>query len=374
MQISCRRDDLRKGLHGTLPGAATRGELVLNHVHVEGKKDSLVLTTFNRLWWMRKAVPAEVREVGIAIVPARLITELVDTLGSDGLDLSTSANETDLRITGADGEVLVRAGFAKMFPQFPQLDAVFTARIETFGLLRAVQLASVAATASDGGPLSGLHMTYAEGHLVVAASDSARLAERTVDAFSEDEPIEFTVPATAVRQLNDLTAGESGVLTLRVAAKRNLASFGVGGSALVTSTIDGDYPSYQQLIPTDGVVRSRVGRERLLAQLRAALLVSPPEGKRVRIQIVGKDRLVVTSEGSQLGSGRLEVPASNDPGTGEVFLDGSAIKDGLEAMDAHSVDLLIGEDRHLVIRPSDRIDELYLVVHKRRPPSADFRS
>jgi DNA polymerase-3 subunit beta len=374
MRISCRRDDLRTGLHGTLPGAAVRGESVLNHVHIEATSEALVLTTYNRLWWMRKAVPADIHEVGVVIVPARLITELIDAWASDSLDLSISSNEADLRIIGADGEVSVRAGIAKMFPQFPDLDSAFTARIEAFGLLRAVQLASVAAAASDGGPLSGLHMTFANGDLVVAASDSARLAERTVDASSDDEPIEFTVPATAVRQLNDLMAGETGLVTLTVATKRNLASFGVGGSVLITSTIDGDYPSYRQLIPTDGVVRSRVGRERLLAQLRAALLLSPPEGKRIRIQVSGKDRLVVTSEGSQLGSGRLEVSASNDPGPAEVFVDGSAIKDGLEAMDSRSVDLFIGHDRHLVIRPSDRTDELYLVVHKRRPPSADFRS
>src|SRR5208283_5792436 len=139
--------------------------------------------------------------------------------------------------------------------------------------------------------------------------DGRRLAlvDEDVDV-SEASQGEFIVPTKAVNELNRLLL-ESGEVEIRYA--ENQAAFTLkddkGSSILiVTKLIEGNYPNYRQVIPSETKERVAVGREEFLHALRRAEIMTSEKSNSVKMNF-GKNRLEITANSPEVGEAKESI-------------------------------------------------------------------
>ena len=131
-----------------------------------------------------------------------------------------------------------------------------------------------AASSDDARPiLTGVLMAAEEGGLRLVSTDSYRLSVRDLAGTSVlGEGQKVLVPSRALKELARVV-GEEEEITLRLGERD--ASFQVGSVSVTTRLIEGDFPNYRGLIPTNHPNKLTVDRTTLLDAVRGETLKWP---------------------------------------------------------------------------------------------------
>jgi DNA polymerase-3 subunit beta len=154
--------------------------------------------------------------------------------------------------------------------------------------------------------LNGIFISLKDHKMTLVATDGRRLAlvDEEVD-ISEKSSGEFIVPAKAVTELNRLMQDKGEV---EIKFGENQASFALkddkGFSVLlITKLIEGNYPNYRQVIPSETKERVPLNREEFLQALRRAEIMTSEKANSVKLTF-GKNNLAITANSPEVGEAR----------------------------------------------------------------------
>jgi DNA polymerase III subunit beta len=361
VKFRCERDVLVEALGTAGRATASRGGAlpVLAGIRTELAGDTLTLTGHDLELTIAVDIREGVkgREDGVAVLPARLVSEVVRSLPAGAVEVDVDGEQA--RITAGRSEFALRVFPTDEFPRLPQPtgDGV---TIDAGELAAALRQVVPAASGDDARPiLTGVLVTAEEGGLRLVATDSYRLAVRDLPGQSVlAEGQSVLVPS---RALNDLTRVLTGVdeLTLRLGERD--ASFEAGPVRLTTMLIEGDFPNYRGLIPSAHPNRLTVSREALLEGLRRVKLLAR-EATPVRLAMAaeGLDLVAVTQDVGQAHESLdakyegTELTVAFNP---EYLLQGIEVLPGDEVL-IESVDSL----KPALVRSPEHPEFLYLLM------------
>ena len=154
--------------------------------------------------------------------------------------------------------------------------------------------------------LNGIFFSLKDHKMTMVATDGRRLALVDEEAdLAEKSHGEFIVPAKTVNELNRLLQ-DKGEVEIRYA--ENQASFNLkdekGSSILiVTKLIEGNYPNYRQVIPSETKERVALVREEFLHALRRAEIMTSEKANSVKLSF-GKNKLEITANSPEVGEAK----------------------------------------------------------------------
>jgi DNA polymerase-3 subunit beta len=202
-------------------------------------------------------------------------------------------------------------------------------------LLAAIQDVSRAASRDESRPvLTGILVRFDGPALVMAATDSYRLAVRETTLSSPGPELEAIIPARALAELTRLAAGHD---TISIGLNENHVVFGVGDVWLTTRRIDGQFPNYKQLLPEAFEAELELPREELRGIVkRAAVMAQRNTPLRLRF---AEGELTVSARSQDVGETTESMPA---PYTGEpleIGFNAEFLTDGLDSVAGDTVEL-----------------------------------
>jgi DNA polymerase-3 subunit beta len=154
--------------------------------------------------------------------------------------------------------------------------------------------------------INGLLIEVNGNKLTMVGTDGRRLAKSGATLTAKiGEPITCIVPARAVMMLNRLTTDSEAPVTIRVTDSQ--VSFEVSNALMVSSVIEGRYPSYEAVIPKESSCKIKVDRVALLSALRRASLLVSRDSRGVKVQL-SKDRMVIEAHSPEEGEAAVELP------------------------------------------------------------------
>lgn len=270
---------------------------------------------------------------GVCVAPARLVTDIVRAF-EPGV-VTVEAAEEELHLTSGRSQFAVRTLSVDEFPRlaFPaqtdgQAEAAVTLSAGAFG--DALRQVVRAASGDDALPvISGVLMTAEADGLRLVATDRYRLALRDLPGISVlREGQKVLVPSRALSELQRLLSG-AGEVTLRLGERE--VSFELDRVRLTSRLIEGEFPPYQQLIPTNYPNRLVVGREALLDAVRRVKLLVRDAITPVRVTFRpdGVECTVVTQE---LGQATEDVDGKYEGAELVMGLNAAYLIDGVEAV------------------------------------------
>jgi DNA polymerase-3 subunit beta len=190
------------------------------------------------------------------------------------------------------------------------------------------------------------------------ATDGRRLAfvQKALDQEIKT-PAEIIVPTKATQELSKILGREG---TVKITCTKNQAIFYFGKTTLVTRLIEGHFPNYEQVIPKEEKMVSRVGREELLQAIRRAAILTSPESQLVKFDFL-KDRVLISSRTPNLGEAREEVAAEGKGGELAIGFNPAYLLDVLKNLDIDTVSFCLSDpDKPGLLRGKD--DYLYVVM------------
>jgi len=362
VKFRCERDTLADAVATAQRAVASRtGAMpVLSGLRVSLSPGSLELVGTDLELTIRVRVPADTDGEGSAVVPARLFSEIVRQLEGD--TVSVELADDDARIEAGRFATTLRTLSAAEFPRLPEVSEGGV-RVEAAAFAEALRQVVPGASRDDARPiLTGVLLTASAGGLRLVATDSYRLALRDLQGVSMlEEGQKVLVAAKGLGEVQRLLSGETGDIDV-VLGEREVV-FRVGGTEVTTRLIEGDFPNYQQLIPSGYPNRLTVSRDALQAAVN-----------RVRLVGQSKDtapiRLGMTAEGLELsaiaqdvGEAHESVEAKYEGTDLTVAFNSQFLLDGIDV--AASDEVVIESTDPLkpaVMKATDSADFLYLLM------------
>ena len=319
MKLSVMQENLARGLSVVSRAVSSRSTLpVLANVLLRTEDAGLKLTATNLEIGITYWVPGKIETDGALTVPARLLTDLVNSLpGSEKVDLELQAPDT-LHLRCGRFATHVKGIDADEFPTIQTAGERPTTRISQKVLKRALEETAFAAASDEARPiLTGVLARFEGSKLTLAAADNYRIAVRTIDILDAVEAASVVIPARALNELSRILTDTDEPVELVLATARNQVLFHLDGIDLVSRLIDGQFPNYQQVLPASHATRAELDREELLRAVRPAALIASSSANIVKLQVGAEGSGITVTATAEVGdyTGDVEATVEGDPTT-----------------------------------------------------------
>ena len=219
---------------------------------------------------------ADVKEPGRVLVPGRLLSEISKNLPNKPVSFNLDGTR-----------VLVTAGSAKFtlptlpineYPNLPNLpETSGTVPSEIFAT--AVNQVAIAAGRDDSLPtLTGIHVDINKESITLAATDRYRLAVREIN-WTPNDPEITTSALLRARTLADAAKTIANTKTVTVAiaptsSNERLVGFTSEAKSMTSRQLDGTFPPYRHLLPSESIATAVVEVSKFLDSVRRVALVT----------------------------------------------------------------------------------------------------
>jgi DNA polymerase III subunit beta len=362
MKVSASRDALVSRLQIAGRAVSTRTAVPsLGGILVEAGETGLTLRATDMEIGLVLDVDAKVESPGSVLLPGRLLVDVVRNLPAGDVTLALRPEQRDVELTAGTARFHLRTLPPEDFPRLPQFEGE-PIKLPADALADTVDRVALAASRDEVRPiLTGVLVTAEERTLTMVATDSYRLSVKHTELESPvASELEANVPARALRELSRVIASE-GPNEVEIAMPRNQAIFRAAGVTLSSRLIEGQFPSWRQLIPESFEHEVRLPREEFLeitrrisqlAQRNAPLRLAFAEGE-----------LTVAAETPDVGDASEAMPAPYSGEPLEIAFNPQFLIDGADSVGSEEVALQLSSPlRPGLLRPVDGDDFSYLVM------------
>jgi len=354
MKITCSRDELAAKLGVVSRGLSTRGTVqILAGVLLRVQDGSLELAATDMELSLRTRLEANGEGDGSAVVPGRLLTDIVRLLPEEEVVLEHRVEESTVYVSSGSSESRLRTYAVEDFPRLPDPAAASLSTLEAEPLLETIARVSRASSRDESRPvLTGILVRFEESSLVMAATDSYRMAVKETAVSGSAPDLDAIVPARALDELRRIAAGASEI---RLGTLDNHVVIGVDDTWLTTRRIDGQFPNYKQLLPEAFEHEVKLPREEFLDVIRrAGVMAQRSTPLRLRF---AEGELTVTAQTQDIGEARERMPIGFSGEPLEIGFNPLWLRDGIESVVEDELTLkLINPLRPAVIAESSAVE------------------
>ena len=364
MKFRCEREILADAVAAAGRGAtsSTGTSPVLSGVRFDVRGETLTVTGTDLELSVRATVPVGVEAEGAAVVPARLVADIVKALPAGSVEVALGTDQ--MTISAQRSEFSVRPLALDDFPALsePSIEPYVLPANEMADALRQVVRA---ASNEDTRPvLTGVLLAAEDDTLKVVATDSYRLAVRDLpQAALLASGQRVLVPARALNEVQRLLGDAD---ELRVYLGENEAVFEMGGVRISTRLIPGEYPNFKGLIPPASQNVLTVAREALIEALRRVRLLA--QGSTPVRLMLGDGGLQLSAITTDVGEASEHLDATYTGEAMTVAFNPDYLTAGVDAVSGDEVAITFSDPmRPAVMRGVGHEDYLYLLMPVRVP-------
>lgn len=361
MKLSINKTELQNALSVVSKGASSRSTLpILSGVLLEAHGDVVTLQATDLELSIQYTVAALIEEEGRAVVPAKLLSDIVKNLSDAAVFLSADEESADIACDGASFSI--KALNPDDFPGFPHVDV--TQRIEVpFSQFASMvrRVARVVSRDESRAILTGALVTLEDGVFKMVATDSYRLAvtEVKIDGSTADD-FQAVIAGSFLQELASLPKSDEPV-SLALAENQIVVTY--RDTVFVNRRIEGNFPNYKQLLPDTHALRATVEVERLVAAVKRVSLLGQAAAP-VRFDInVASQTLRLSAATQDVGSAQETIPCICEGEDVEIALNSSYVLEGLSAVETDKVNFeVISSMRPGTFTADGAENYLYLVM------------
>ena len=214
-----------------------------------GDAQRLKVSATNLEWYLTATIDAEVAEAGAVTLPAKTLSDLVNTLPGGDVTLALNAKTQTAKVEGERIKANVKGIDAADFPDVPVMDRDSADVIDGPDLRRLLRAVMFATATDETRPiLTGVYWRREGYVLKLAATDGFRVAEASFEMASDvAEPWSCVVPARAMGELVKIV--DSMPVAFAFDTKRSRFFAAAGNVELCANVLDGAFPVYESIIP-----------------------------------------------------------------------------------------------------------------------------
>ena len=305
----------------------------------------------------RSSFSAEIKEKGRVLVPGRLLAEISRALPNKPVSFTLDGNR-----------VLVTAGSAKFtlptlpineYPNLPKMPET-SGQIASDVFATAINQVAVAAGRDDSLPtLTGIHVDINKETITLAATDRYRLAVREIN-WTPNNPEETTTALLRARTLADAARTISSTKNISFAVAPNtsnerLIGFTTEQKSMTSRQLDGTFPPYRHLLPSESIATAVVDVATLLDSVRRVALVTDKTVP-LRLKFANNSLQLEAGAGDDAqATEEIQISYSGEPI--DIAFNPTFLTDGLNALGTTYVNIAFtGSNKPAVLSGKNKAD------------------
>src|SRR5882672_12089447 len=359
LRITVTRDELAAKLATVARGVSTRTTvLVLGGIQLRAEAGQLHLAATDMEISLRATVDAQVADEGVVVVPGRLLLDIARSLPDSDVTIEHKPEEAAVAITAGTANYRLHTYSSEDFPRLPEVNTDALYAIERDALVDTVARVGRSASRDESRPvLTGILVRFEPGRVVMAATDSYRLAVKETPVEATLPDLEAIIPARALQELSRIAAGADEV---QLGMQENHVVFGADGTWLTTRRIDGQFPNYRQLLPEQFEHEVVLPREEALEVVRRVSLMAQRNSP-LRLRFADGD-LTVSAVTQDVGEARESLPAPFTGEAMEIGFNAEFLRDGLDSVDSDTIKFKLISPLRPAVFEGDSDDYVYLIM------------
>src|SRR5919204_609076 len=359
LRITVPRDELASRLAVVARGVSTRtAVLVLGGIQLRAEAGRLNLAATDMELSLRASVDASVDGEGTAVVPGRLLLDIARSLPESDVTIEHRPDEAVVVVTAGSANYRLHTYSAEDFPRLPDVEATPLHSVDRDVLVETVARVGRSASRDESRPvLTGILVRFEPGKVVMAATDSYRLAVKETLVEASLPELEAIIPARALQELSRIAATADEV---QLGLHDNHVVFGADGVWLTTRRIDGQFPNYRQLLPEQFEHEVLLPREEALDVVRRVSLMAQRNSP-LRLRFADGE-LTVSAITQDVGEARESLPAPFTGDAMEIGFNAEFLRDGLDSVDSDSIKFKLISPLRPAVLEGESDDYVYLIM------------
>ncbi|PIU66197.1 MAG: DNA polymerase III subunit beta [Armatimonadetes bacterium CG07_land_8_20_14_0_80_40_9] len=365
MKITCDKGTLKEGiqtvqravpLHPTLP--------ILSNLLLEAKGSQLKLVATDLEMSVQCFIPVEVFDEGSITIPVRVIGDLVSNLPEAKVDLEVKEGEMVMKLRCERSSYNMNGLSVEEFPLLPEMgeEGYWEIGQKIFKEMIDKVIFSAASVTEGRAVLTGSLLVIEEGNFKMVATDGHRLSFVSLAVGGlPKEGVSIIVPTRALLELSRILSNQEKE-KVKVTISENQVLFNLGSKLVSSRTIEGQFPDYRRVIPSDYKAKWKANVEELRGAMRRAVTMAREGTNTVKIVTEG-DQLKISSFAQDVGQGEDLVKIEREGEDLEVAFNVSYLLDALARIESERAEVdLSGELSAAVIKPEGEENCLYVVM------------
>ncbi len=343
--------------------ASTRSAVqALSGVMITATSDGTELLATDMEIGLRVPLLGEVARPGEAVLPARLLLDVVRALPAGQLTLELRPAEQDVELLCGGSLFHLRTLRTEDFPSLPKAGTDSRVTLPADAFVQTIERVARSASRDETRPvLTGILISATGQELRMVATDSYRLSiKRTELEAPLHGSLEANVPARALQELARI-AQQSQSAEITAGVGQNQVVFELDGVVLSSRLIDGQFPNYRQLIPESVEHELRLATVELADVVRRISLLAQKNAP-LRLAF-GEGELTISAQTPDVGEASETIPVPFHGEPFEIGFNPEFLRDGVESIDTDELLMkLISPLRPGLIESPDSGDFVYLVM------------
>ncbi|MGI6423329.1 MAG: DNA polymerase III subunit beta [Candidatus Dojkabacteria bacterium] len=343
MQFTCNQDTFSKYLNIVSRMVSSKPGLpILNNVQFETKKGKLIITATDLEIGLNTWIGADVKSEGKITVPAKQLTEFVNSVQSEVIDVELDNQNLNISSTGNFASFNTMP--AEDFPTVATIDKQKPLlRIPRELLIKAVNRVAFAAAVDDIKPvLAGILLEVSGESISFVGTDGLRLSRQIIKLESNAQSdINILVPVKALLELAHIAGeiGEESDIEVFLIEERNQVLFRYADIDIVSRLIDGQFPEYRQIIPTGYKTQAKIEKSDFLNSLKITNIIAKSVlGNKLVLDIDAKgDSITLSATQTDLGSNKSIFKGSIEGDSIKIAFSSRLLSDILNHIDSENI-------------------------------------
>jgi DNA polymerase III subunit beta len=359
LKISCTRDELVRQLGIVSRAASTRTTVqVLAGILLRSEGGKLELSATDMEISLRTGLDAEVASEGAVVVPGKLLVDLARLLPGDEVSIEHRQGEGVVEIVSGAAVYRIHTYNAEDFPRLPDPAGTEMVPIDAEALLETATKVGRAASRDESRPvLTGILVRFEGENLVMAATDSYRLAVKETSMAGPGPDLDAIVPARALLELARVAQGAS---ELQLGLQENQVLFASDGVLLTTRRIEGQFPNYRQLLPESFESEVALPRDELLDVVRRVAVMAQRNAP-LRLRFA-EGELTVSAQTQDVGEAHETLPVPFSGEALDIGFNPEFLRDGIESVEGDEVRLKLISPLRPAVLQGTTADFSYLIM------------
>ncbi len=224
---------------------------------------------------------------GTIAIEAKRLTDLLKEFTDQPLTFKVNKENFQIDIQSASGKYAIVGQNGDEFPKVPALDDSKTSiSINSDAFQKAITSTLFATGDDEMRPvMNGILVELTEEHFRLVATDSHKLARYTRTDVKADKEASFILPKKTANILKNTLAKDGNDVTIEFDGKN--AVFTLTDYNIVCRLIEGKYPAYNAVIPTQNPNKLLVDRTDLFNKLKIVSLFANPASNLTKLEMGG---------------------------------------------------------------------------------------
>lgn len=373
MKIISLQENLKKGISIVSHITSKNVNLpILNNILIKADEGSIDLIATNLEIGIIHSIRGKIEKPGEITIDAKIINEYINFLPQE--KISFDVKDENIKIECNNYKTKIKGESAKDFPLLPEVeeDNVITTSLVDFK--KALSQVVFAVSKSESRiELSGVLFELNDNKLFMVATDSYRLAEKSIDINIEknknlDENNKIIIPSKTAQEVLRIASNlsddlDSSEKRIKLYINENQIVFELDDSKIISRVISGQYPDYKQIIPEKKETEIIVSRQELTRAIKASSIFSKSGINDINISVnEEKKEIIISSISSQTGESVINLNGEIKGKNNDITLNFRYLLDGLNNINSDNIRFIIVDNNTPCIIKNEKEDSYIYIV------------